>query len=70
MTAVEESLCLQRPYVTAYGHFGGLDDTGELPERDGTVGPHHFKDQLTTFRSEHETDSNADDRLVSALCAD
>ncbi|GAA3087376.1 hypothetical protein GCM10020254_34820 [Streptomyces goshikiensis] len=67
--AVEESFCLQCPHVPPYGHFGGLDDAGELPERYRSVGPHHFEDQLATFCSEHETDSNANDRLVSALYA-
>lgn len=58
VAAVEESFCLQRPHVPPYGHFGGLDDTGELTERHGPVRTHHFKDQLATFSSEHETDSN------------
>ncbi|GAA4705021.1 hypothetical protein GCM10023324_69710 [Streptomyces youssoufiensis] len=66
MPAVEQSFRLQRPHVPPYGHFGGLDDTGELTERDGSVRAHHFKDQLATFCSEHETDSNANDRLLSA----
>ncbi|GEB54115.1 hypothetical protein SCA03_66660 [Streptomyces cacaoi] len=70
MPAVEQPFCLQCPYVSADGHFGGLDDAGEFPERYRSVGSHHFKDQLTTFRSEHKTDSNANDRLVSAVCAD
>lgn len=69
VAAVEESFRLQRPHVPPYGHFGGLDDAGELPERDGSVGAHHFEDQLATFCSEHGTDSNANDRLLSALCA-
>lgn len=56
--AVEESFCLQCPHVPPYGHFGGLDNTGELTERHGPVGAHHFEDQLATFCSEHETDSN------------
>lgn len=56
--AVEESFCLQCPHVPPYGHFGGLDDAGELTERHGPVGAHHFEDQLATFCSEHETDSN------------
>lgn len=42
--AVEESFGLQRPHVPPYGHFGGLDDTGELTERHGSVGAHHFED--------------------------
>ncbi|GAA2628720.1 hypothetical protein GCM10009863_49920 [Streptomyces axinellae] len=70
MSAVEQSFRLQRPYVTTHGHFGGLDDAGQLTERDGPVSSHHFKDQLTTFRSEHETDSNPNDHLLSAVCAD
>ncbi len=69
VSAVEESFCLQCPHVPPYGHFGGLDDAGELPERYRSVGPHHFEDQLATFCSEHETDSNPNDRLLSALCA-
>ncbi|CBG70559.1 hypothetical protein SCAB_34642 [Streptomyces scabiei 87.22] len=68
--AVEESFCLQSAHVPPYGHFGGLDDAGELTERHGSVGPHHFEDQLTTFCSEHETDSNANDHLLSAVCAE
>lgn len=60
--AVEESFGLQRPHITSYGHFGGLDDAGELTEGHGSVGPHHFKDQLATFCSEHETDSNLSGR--------
>ncbi|GHF64988.1 hypothetical protein GCM10018783_38170 [Streptomyces griseosporeus] len=68
--AVEESFGLQCTHVPPYGHFGGLDDAGELTERHGTVRSHHFEDQLATFCSEHETDSNAGDRLVSAVCAD
>lgn len=28
--AVEESFRLQCPHVSPYGHFGGLDDAGEL----------------------------------------
>src|SRR3954471_19169767 len=68
--AVEESFCLQRPHVPPYGHFGGLDDAGELPERYRPVGAHHFEDQLTTFCSEHETDSNPNDHLLSAVCAE
>ena len=64
--AVEESFCLQRPHVPPYGHFGGLDDAGELTERYRPVGPHHFEDQLATFCSEHETDSNPNDRQFSA----
>ncbi|CAL2068923.1 conserved protein of unknown function [Streptomyces murinus] len=68
--AVEESFRLQCPHVPPYGHFGGLDDAGELTERHGTVRSHHFEDQLATFSSEHETDSNPSDRLLSAVCAD
>jgi hypothetical protein len=68
--AVEQSFGLQCPHVPPYGHFGGLDDAGELTERHGTVRSHHFEDQLATFSSEHETDSNADDRLLSAVCAE
>ncbi len=68
--AVEESFCLQCAHVPPYGHFGGLDDAGELTERHGPVRSHHFEDQLATFCSEHETDSNAGDRLLSALCAE
>lgn len=70
MPAVEESFCLQRAHVPPYGHFGGLDDAGELTEGYSPVGPHHFEDQLATFCSEHETDSNANDRLLSAVCAE
>ncbi|GHE57086.1 hypothetical protein GCM10018785_27960 [Streptomyces longispororuber] len=70
MPAVEESFCLQRAHVPPYGHFGGLDDAGELTERHRSVGPHHFEDQLATFCSEHETDSNPNDRLLSAVCAE
>jgi hypothetical protein len=68
--AVEESFCLQRAHVPPYGHFGGLDDAGELTERHGPVRSHHFEDQLATFCSEHETDSNPNDRLLSAVCAE
>lgn len=68
--AVEESFCLQCPHVPPYGHFGGLDDAGELTERYRPVGTHHFEDQLTTFCSEHETDSNVTARVFSALCAE
>lgn len=68
VAAVEQPFCLQRPHVPPYGYFGGLDDAGELPERYGSIGAHHFKDQLATFCSEHETDSNANDRLFSAGC--
>lgn len=67
---VEESFCLQRAHVPPYGHFGGLDDAGELTERHGPVRAHHFEDQLATFCSEHETDSNPNDRLLSAVCAE
>ncbi|CAM5644126.1 hypothetical protein SHIRM173S_02000 [Streptomyces hirsutus] len=70
MPAVEESFCLQRAHVPPYGHFGGLDDAGEFTERHGPVRSHHFEDQLATFCSEHETDSNSSDRLLSALCAE
>ncbi len=66
--AVEQSFCLQRPHVPPYGYFGGLDDAGELTERHRSVRAHHFEDQLATFCSEHETDSNANDRLLSAGC--
>ncbi|GGU73879.1 hypothetical protein GCM10010275_05700 [Streptomyces litmocidini] len=62
VTAVEESFCLQGPYVSPYGHFRGLDDAGELAERHGPIGSHHFEDQLATFCSEHETDSNVTGR--------
>lgn len=68
--AVEESFCLQCPHVPPYGHFGGLDDAGELTERYRPVGTHHFEDQLTTFCSEHETDSNVIARVVSAVCSE
>ncbi|CAM5592650.1 hypothetical protein STENM327S_03835 [Streptomyces tendae] len=68
--AVEESFCLQCAHVPPYGHFGGLDDAGELTERHGPVRSHHFEDQLATFCSEHETDSNPNDRLLSAVCAE
>lgn len=68
--AVEESFCLQRPHVPPYGHFGGLDDAGELTERYRPVGAHHFEDQLTTFCSEHETDSNLAAGEFSAVCAE
>lgn len=68
--AVEESFGLQCPHVSPYGHFGGLDDAGELPERYRPVGAHHFEDQLATFCSEHETDSNLSGRLFSAVCAE
>jgi hypothetical protein len=70
MPAVEESFCLQCAHVPPYGHFGGLDDAGELTERHGPVRSHHFEDQLATFCSEHETDSNPNDRLLSAVCAE
>ena len=43
--AVEQSFGLQRPHVPPYGHFGGLDDAGELTERHRSVGAHHFEDQ-------------------------
>lgn len=68
--AVEESFCLQCPHVPPYGHFGGLDDAGELTERYRPVGAHHFEDQLTTFCSEHKTDSNVTARAFSAVCAE
>lgn len=70
MPAVEESFCLKGPYVSPYGHFRGLDDAGELAERHGPIGSHHFEDQLATFCSEHETDSNVTGRYFSALCAE
>lgn len=66
--AVEEPFCLQSPYVAAHGHFGGLDDAGQLPERDGSVGAHHFEDQLATFCCKHRTDGNLRDRLLSGVC--
>ncbi|KNB51646.1 hypothetical protein AC230_14965 [Streptomyces caatingaensis] len=68
MPAVEQSFRFEGPHVAPYGHFGGLDDAGELTERNRPVGTHHFEDQLTTFCSEHETDSNANDHLFSAGC--
>lgn len=43
---------------------------GTLRERHGPVRSHHFEDQLATFCSEHETDSNPNDRLLSAVCAE
>ncbi len=67
--AVEEPFCLQRPHVPAHGHFGGLDDAGQLPERDGSVGAHHFEDQLATFCCKHRTDGNLRDRLLSGVCS-
>jgi hypothetical protein len=69
MPAVEQSFGLQRPHVTPYGHFGGLDNAGEFAERYRSVRSYHFEDQLTTFCCEHETDSNPNDRQLSVVCA-
>ncbi|GAA2658002.1 hypothetical protein GCM10010400_14740 [Streptomyces aculeolatus] len=70
MPSVQQPFGFEGPYVSAHGHLGGLYDSGELSERYGPIGPYHFQDQLTTFCSEHETDSNAKDRVLSAACVD